>query len=52
MSNLLTDRGIQASTAAAAVLALITAVAYSPPLLAIWVAWAAVTMWAIIRARS
>lgn len=51
MSNLLTNRGIQATTAAAATLAILTAVAYQPALLAAWAIWAVLAVLAIISAR-
>lgn len=51
MSNLLTNRGIQATTATAGVLAILTAVAYQPPLLAAWAIWAVLAALAIIGAR-
>jgi hypothetical protein len=51
MSNLLTNRGIQATTATAAVLALLTVTAYSPPLLIVWACWAVVAVWAVVEAR-
>lgn len=50
MSNLLTNRGVQASTVTAATLAIITAVAYHPLLLVVWAAWAVVAVVAIVGA--
>ncbi|AMS03194.1 membrane protein [Gordonia phage Herod] len=49
--NTMRDRGIQASIATAGVLAVVTAVAYSPPLLVVWAVWVGVTGWAIYEAR-
>jgi len=51
MNRYITDRGVQASAAAAVILGVCTAVAYSPPLLAVWAAWAGVTAWAVNNAR-
>ncbi|WIC40234.1 hypothetical protein SEA_HOLLIDAY_39 [Gordonia phage Holliday] len=49
--NTIKDQGIQASVVTAGILAVVTAVAYSPPLLAVWAVWAGVTVWAIYEAR-
>lgn len=37
----------QASATTAVVLTVVTTVAYSTPLLAVWVAWAGITAWAV-----
>lgn len=47
MNRYIADRGVQASAVTAVVLGVCTAVAYSPPLLAVWVGWAGVTAWAV-----
>ncbi len=45
------DKGIQASIGAAAILAVVSSLAYSPPMLAAWAAWAGISGWAIYEAR-
>ncbi|MGV0625386.1 hypothetical protein [Mycolicibacter minnesotensis] len=50
MSNLLTDRGVQASIATASTLAIVTVVAYQPLLLAMWGVWAVAMVFAVVRA--
>ena len=50
MSNLLTNRGVQSTVLTAVTLAIITAVAYQPLLLAIWAVWAVVAVVAIVGA--
>lgn len=49
--NTMRDRGVQASVVTAGVLGVVTAVAYSPALLAVWGVWAGVTGWAVYEAR-
>lgn len=51
MNRYVADRGVQANAATAVVLGVCTALAYSPPLLAVWAAWAGVTAWAVSNAR-
>lgn len=50
MSNLLTNRGVQAATVTAGILAILTAVSYQPLLLAVWAAWAVIAAVAIVGA--
>lgn len=44
MNRHIADRGVQASAATAVVLGVCTAVAYSPPLLAMWAVWTGVAV--------
>lgn len=48
---MLHDKGIQATIGTAAILAILTSVAYSPALLAVWAAWAGIGAWATYEAR-
>ena len=52
MNRYMTDKGIQASTVTTGVLAVLTAVAYSPPMLAVWAVSVAATGWAIWNVRA
>lgn len=51
MNRYIADRGVQASAVTAVVLGVCTAVAYSPPLLAVWAVWAGVAAWAVSNVR-
>ena len=48
---MLHDKGIQATIGAAAIIGVVSSVAYSPPMLAAWTAWAAIGAWAVYEAR-
>lgn len=52
MNKYMTDKGIQASTVTTGVLAVLTSVAYSPPMLAVWAVSIAATGWAIWNVRA
>ncbi|MFT3661064.1 MAG: hypothetical protein QM809_06600 [Gordonia sp. (in: high G+C Gram-positive bacteria)] len=48
---MLNDRGVQASITSGWIIAILSTVAYSPPMIAVWVGWAGITAWAVYEAR-